>query len=352
MGIGQYGQHCNELVLVGADMRQEFGERANFDIHMRVLRDVVTKRAGGAASLPPAIWRVLLAAGKALPSFASGTIYFNEDHERRTVRDLTPRQSSTALTPGFALLREQWLVQPRLCELVASLVASEISSEQLNIIHRQLVDWDPYEALGTSYCFLQTQLEDDINAQGELHIIAAGLALCSAIANESPVTAEHVLEIQFTNRHCSTLEPHMLLKTVYEELAAWALFIICAQLLGSAETALDQSEGFVYESRPTLIKLFQKLHQIDIEDWQDVQKFLAQYAYPSHLHSYRESCYALWKQILGDTQGGKSEGESLVSATSPATSNAVGEGENLPILVKKEGRYRSGVQHPTLIFVE
>lgn len=336
-------------------------------MHMRVLREVMTIREGRSAPLPPAIWHVLLTAGRALPSFASGTIYFTPSHGDATIKDLEPRGSPTASTPGFASLRERWLVQPRLCELVTGLLEPMDGSGEavlsLQSVYHQLFEWDPYPALGTSYCFLQTQTEDNINAQSELHIIAAGLAICSAVSIEpvAPGSASREkagsTHLDFTDDHCSKLEPKLIWKTVYEDLATWALFIVCARLLSPGN---GTPSNFLHNTQPFLKKLLHKLDETHIQDWPSFERFLSNYAYPAHLPAFRNSGRTLWSRVMespdlqqSTSAPSSSSGASSVSSTSSSTSPpSAAEVYSLSILAKSAARYGQGIQHPTVVVAE
>lgn len=330
---------------------------------MRILQEVVAKLDSGIASLPPAIQTVLLTAGNHLPAFASSTIYFNDNREHVPQTDLYPKRLSTDSSSGLTSLREKCLPQRGICQLVTRLLVpvddDEDSRAHLRSVYHQLLKWDPYEVTSRPYCFLQTQMEDDINAHCHLHFVSAGLALCSAIACDLIKPGQEYNSFDFGEAHCSRLESEMLLKTVCEEPTAWALFNICAALMHQPSKAggssRDEPRDFYHISLPTLKKFLHKLEDVDIMDWPAFELFLSRYGYPSHLSSFRSRCYSLWAQILNRPSRRSSIGNvsSTTSASSVGSSASSPSSWNgLSIRIKSSGRYQQGVQHPTVVKLE
>ena len=289
-------------LLAGWDL--EFGNAENFETHMSALRAIVAKQYGTTgpggklhgkpdARLPPIIEDLLISMGQDLPSFSSRPIYFTRNM-LKPMKQQQPDTTSTQTIPGFKTVIDQAIVIPDLLHLLSPLatfdMTSKDASSHLSSIASRIRDYDHYNGFGTKYSFLQTQQEDDMNAQGALHIRAAGLALCAVFSDAlgKDSGAAEVVDTFLANDNGSTvlrqdvaaLQPDILLGTVYENVLLWATTV--------TSTALAQ------RSERQLRVIARVLGDLGITSYAAFESLLSRYVFPRELLGDR--CEALFPE--------------------------------------------------------
>jgi len=255
----------------------QFGDEVSAMAHMAGLKTMVNLRGGfHDASLPPIVRRLV--------SFVTYDQLWYSGMEPVFVPQGLNRQfmdsvSSLDLPPGFASLAQSH----RVCPIAPSTfgLISEIDLIMKRSRHRRfalldvqarLVQYNFLNGLTSNFSPIQTSMDDTISVQAEMHIKLALLSLVSHLQGSS---SEQYWEMG------ESLFPEVLINTVYAEVGAWALFLICSTMQIPSPRLLDGLEKLV--------------SSLLLVDWSLVDLTLRQYLYP--LDSLDVGSRALWNQI-------------------------------------------------------
>lgn len=317
----------------------EFGAAQAYDTHMAALKAIVTRqysRAGpdkhldGAyhTVLPTIIDDLLVSMGHDLPAFSSKQAYFPRADKPAMFKHCP---DSTALPVGFRTVIEQHIFIPDLLHRVARLQNFDPNTPDaaavLGSIARSISQYDHYGGFGTGYSFLQTQQEDEMNAQSVFHVRLAGLALCGVFRKKLS-SPDPLHEIDFymdsrggpsvLSRQAAALAPEKLVGTVYDEILLWALVV----LVSVTGTCTE------HQSR-ALSRLFADLR---IQELVQLEMRLESFVFP----------FAMLKwQVL----------ETFRAATAQSSHSSPGSQDSFGPAPMTTGstRYNRSVQHPTVI---
>lgn len=256
---------------------------------MRGLETIVSLRGGlypshppqpGPKPLPRSIITLILNTGHDLALYASKRPYFESEAYPDSVAAFSvPKNAPQA----FLDLASQLLLLPSLLQPVASLASitpqDPIEFHRLEEFHRMLSDWSLAAATRANYCTSQTQSEDNIKTQLSALVRLAGLASCVSlqIGIRMPVHArlpsiyEETLQISI----------EVLVHTIYEEVAFWALFSICA-ITGRCEAR-----------HMRFLKRMQL--ELGLLDWSAMRGLLMRYVYPAVL--LEDRAWPLWEAV-------------------------------------------------------
>lgn len=319
----------------------EFGAPQAYDTHMAALKAIVTRqysRAGREkpptethqATLPPIIEDLLISMGHDLPAFSSKQLYFPRA-DKPAMFQACP--DPTGLPVGFRTVIEQRLFIPDLLHRVSQLQyfdpGAPDAAVNLRSIARSISQYDHYAGFGTSYSFLQTQQEDEMNAQSVFHVRLAGLALCGALRKKLPPTTTPLHEIEFymdarggpsvLSKQAAALMPKYLVGTVYDEILLWALVAIVA-VTGTRTSQQTRA----------LSRLFA---DCQIRELVQLEMRLSNYVFPFDMLKW---------QVL----------EIFRAATAPSATSSPGSQQTSPTessAVAAVTRYNRSVRHPTVI---
>lgn len=319
----------------------EFGAAQAYDTHMAALKAIVTRQYNRTgrdnpplgtrqAILPPIIDDLLVSMGHDLPAFSSKQIYFSRA-EKPAMLQVCP--DAAGLPPGFRTVIDQRIFIPDLLHRVAQLqyfdpTAPEAASN-LRAVARSIKQYDHYAGFGISYSFLQTQQEDEMNAQAVFHVRLAGLALCGALRQKLPAATSPLHEIDFymdsrggpsvLSRQAAALVPGRIQGTVYDEILLWATVVIIAV------TGIRTSQ----QTR-VLNRLFASFQ---IRELVQLEQRLEDHIFPFDMLKW---------QVL----------EIFRVATAPSEESSPGSQESSPIEFNPAAavtRYNRSVSHPTVI---
>lgn len=319
----------------------EFGAHQAYDTHMAALKAIVTRQYSQAGcerppgeaqqpALPAIIEDLLISMGHDLPAFSSKPLYFPRANKPAMIRACPDPKG---LPPGFRVAVEQRIFIPDLLHRVARLQyfdpCAPDAAANLRSIARSIKQYDHYAGFGTSYSFLQTQQEDEMNAQSVFHVRLAGLALCGALRKKLPATSTPLHEIEFymdsrggpsvLSRQAAALMPEKLLGTVYDQILLWALVVIVA-VTGTRTSQQTRA----------LKRLFTDLEIFEVVQ---LELRLKNFVFPFDMLQWR---------VL----------EIFRAATAPSETSSPGSQPHSPSEFHSAAaitRYHRSVQHPTVI---
>ncbi|CZT22178.1 uncharacterized protein RCC_08047 [Ramularia collo-cygni] len=264
----------------------EYGDAPAHDTHMAGLVGIVNCLRGGLSGLrspgsqvlSPVVVNLIVSAGHDAALYANKRPSF--DRPGGMPSHTTATLPST-LPSGLKDLEMKRLIMPTLLHLIGRLshTASPNPAVQARLVdtRQALSDWDLFTSTGASFSIFQTMLEDHMKWQAHSHLRLAGLMLSSLLLNDVDLLTSLYAEAQ-------NLRPEFLVGTVYEELAFWSLFMICATT-GQRDIRHMQ--------------ILRRL-QIDLglDIWEALQEFLLSYCHQEVLVG---SSHALWVAVSGVT---------------------------------------------------